>query len=154
MQVPDANIRSSSYFIAKTSVQCLSCDQWTRVLALALPAPHEVLIEDEWQPADVSAFLFYVTELPEDVRRQLTQAWSFFRLTRDPESSDPYWANHCEYCDKPVNDDELHCEPGGFMPGHADEAQTISLIEVRQAFRAVAAGYAVDPEFFVHTPTR
>jgi hypothetical protein len=154
MQVPDANIRSSSYFIAETSVQCLSCDQWTRVLALALPAPHEILIEDEWQPADVSAFLFYVTELPEGVRCQLTQACSFFRLTRDPESSDPYWANHCEHCDELVNDDELHCEPGGFMPGHADEAQTISLIEVRQAFRAVAAGYAVDPEFFVHTPTR
>jgi hypothetical protein len=154
MQVPDANIRSSSYFIAETSVQCLSCDQWTRVLALALPAPHEILIEDEWQPADVSAFLFYVTELPEGVRRRLTQACSFFRLTRDPESSNPYWANHCEHCDELFNDDELHCEPGGFMPGHADEAQTISLIEVRQAFRAVAAGYAVDPEFFVHTPTR
>ena len=154
MQVPDANIRSSSYYIAEASVQCLSCGQWTRVLALALPAPHEVLIEDEWQAADVGAFLFYVTELPEGVRRQLMQACSFFRLTRDPESSDPYWANHCEYCDELVNDDELHCEPGGFMPGHADQAQTILLAEVRHAFRAVAAGYAVDPEFFVHTPTR
>jgi len=154
VQVPDANIRSSSYYIAQTEVQCLSCDQWTRVLALALPATHEVLIEDEWQSADVSAFLFYVTELPEDVRRRLTQACSFFRLTRDPESSDPYWANHCQYCDELLNDDELHCETGGFMPGHADEAQTISLIEVRQAFRAVAAGYAVDPEFFVHIAKR
>jgi hypothetical protein len=150
MQVPDANIRSSSYYIAETSVQCLSCDQWTRVLALALPAPHEVLIEDEWQAADVSAFLFYVIALPDGVRRRLTQASSFFRLTRDPESSDPHWANHCEYCDELVNDDELHCEPGGFMPGHADEAQAISLLAVPQAFRAVAAGYAVDPEFFVH----
>jgi len=154
MQVPDANVRSSSYYIAEARAQCPACGRWTRVLALALPAPHEILIEDEWQPADVSAFLFYLTELPEEVRRHLTQACSFFRLTRDPESSDPYWANHCEYCDELVNDDELHCEPGGFMPGHADEARTISLIEVRQAFRAVAAGYAVDPEFFVHTPTR
>ena len=154
MQVPDANIRSSSYCIAETQVQCRSCDRWTPVLALALPAPHEVLIEDEWQHANVGAFLFYVAELPEGVRRQLTQACGFFRLTRDPESSDPYWANHCEYCDELVNDDELHCEPGGFMPGHADEARAISLLEVRQAFRAVAAGYAVDPEFFVHTPTR
>jgi hypothetical protein len=154
MQVPDANIRSSSYYVAETSVRCLSCDQWTRVLALALPAPHEVLIEDEWQPADVSAFLFYVSELPEEVRSLLTQTSSFFRLTRGTGESDPCWANHCEHCDARVSDDELHCEPGGFMPGHADEAQTISLIEVRQAFRAVAAGYAVDPEFLVHTPTR
>ena len=154
MQAPHANIRSSSYYIAQTSVQCLSCGQWTRVLALALPAPHEILIEEEWQAADVGAFLFYVSELPEGVRVHLTQASSLFRPTRGPESSDPYWANHCECCGEPVNDDELHCEPGGFMPGHVDEAQTISLVEVRQAFRAVAAGYAVDPEFFVHTPKR
>jgi hypothetical protein len=149
MQVPDANIRSSSYYIAETSVQCLSCDQWTRVLALALPAPHEVSIEDEWQGANVSAFLFYVTELPEEVRHRL-QTSSFLRLSRMEDASDPCWANHCEHCDALVSDDELHCEPGGFMPGRADEAQTISLKEVRQAFRAVAAGYAVDPEFFVH----
>jgi hypothetical protein len=149
MQLPDANIRSSNYYIAQTTVQCMSCDQWTRVLALALPAPHEVLIEDEWQAANVSAFLFYVTELPEEVRHQL-QTSSFFRLSRMEDASDPCWANHCEHCDALVSDDELHCEPGGFMPGHADEAQTVSLIEVRQAFQAVAAGYAVDQEFFVH----
>jgi hypothetical protein len=154
MQVPDANIRSSSYFIAETSVQCQSCDQWTRVLALALPAPHETLIEDEWQSADAGAFLFFVTELPEGVRRLLTQTSSFFRLSRMEDASDPCWANHCEHCDALVSDDELHCEPGGFMPGNVDEAQTISLIEVRNAFRAVAAGYALDPEFLVHTPKR
>jgi hypothetical protein len=153
MQVPDANIRSSSYYIAETSVRCLSCDQWTRVLALALPAPHEILVEDEWQPANVSAFLFYVTELPEEVRH-LVQASGFFRLSLTEDASDPCWGNHCEHCDALVSDDELHCEPGGFMPGHAHEAQAISLLEVRQAFRAVAAGYAVDPEFFVHMRKR
>jgi hypothetical protein len=152
MQQPDANIRSSSYYIAQTTVQCISCGQWTRVAALALPAPHEILTEDEWQSADVSAFLFHVTELPEEVRHRL-QTSSFFRLSRMEDASDPCWANYCEHCDALVSDDELHCEPGGFMPGHADEAQTISLIEVRQAFRAVAAGYAVDPEFFMHMRT-
>jgi len=149
MQVPDANIRSPSYYIAETSAQCPLCDQWTRVLALALPATHEVLVEDDWQSADGGAFLFYLTELPAEVRHLLTQLSSFFRLSRMEDASDPCWANHCEHCDALVSDDELHCEPGGFMPGHADEAQTISLIEVRQAFRAVAAGYAVDPEFLV-----
>jgi hypothetical protein len=147
MQVPDANIRSSSYYIAETSVQCPSCGQWTRVLALALPAPHEVLIEDEWQAANVSAFLFYVTELPDEVRRRLRTS-SFFRLSRMEDASDPCWANHCEHCDAPVSDDELHCEPGGFMPGDAQEAQDISLFVIAEPFRAVAAGYAGDPEFF------
>ena len=154
MQVPDANIRSSSYYIAQTSVQCPSCDQWTCVLALALPAPHEILIEDEWQAASISAFLFYVTELPEEVRRLLTQASSFFRLSRVEDASDPSWANHCEHCDALLSDDELHCEPGGFMPGDAQEAQDISLFAIAEPFRAVAAGYAVDPEFFVHIAKR
>jgi hypothetical protein len=147
MQVPDANIRSSSYYIAETEAQCLSCGQWTRVLALALPAPHEVLIEDEWQAANVSAFLFYVTELPEEVRHRL-QTSSFFRLSRMEDESDPCWANHCEHCDALVSDDELHCEPGGFMAGDAQEAQDISLFAIAEPFRAVSAGYAVDPEFF------
>jgi hypothetical protein len=154
MQVPDANIRSSGYYIAETSVQCPSCGQWTRVLALAVPAPHEILIEDEWQAANVSAFLFYVSELPEAVRRLLTQISGIFRLARRSGESDPCWANHCEHCDALLSDDELHCEPGGFMPGHADEAESISLLEVRDAFRAVAAGYAVDPEFFVRIRKR
>jgi hypothetical protein len=154
MQPPDANIRSSSYYIAQTTVQCMSCDHCTRVLAVALPAPHEILIEDEWQAADVSAFLFHVTELPECVQRQLLQISPFFRLARGADTPDLYWTNHCEHCDALVSDDELHCEPGGFMPGNADEAQTISLLVIPQIFRAVAAGYAVDPAFFMHMRKR
>ncbi len=154
MQVPDANVRSSTYYIAQTSVHCPSCNQCTRVLAVALPAPHEVLIEDEWQDADVSAFIFYVTEVPEEVLQLLTQTSGFFRSSRMEDTPDPCLTNHCEHCGTPVSDDQLHCEPGGFMPGYADEAQAISLIEVRKALRAVAAGYAVDPEFLVHTPKR
>jgi hypothetical protein len=154
MQLPDANIRSSSYYIAQTTAQCAACDQWTRVLALALPAAHEILIEDDWQVADVSAFLFHVSEVPEGVRRQLLQISALFRLARGADTPDPYWANHCEHCDAPVSDDELHCEPGGFMPGSADEAQTISLLAIPQAFQAVAAGYAVDPAFFVQMRKR
>jgi hypothetical protein len=150
MQLSDANVRSSSYYIAETTVQCLACDLRTRVLALALPVPHEILAENEWQPANAGAFLFYVVALSDSVRLRLTEATSRFRPTRDPETCDSYWANHCEHCDEPVNDDELHCEPGGFMPGHVDEARAIALFVVRESFEAVAGGYAVDPEFFAH----
>jgi hypothetical protein len=150
MQLPDANIRSSSYYIAETTAQCLSCGLRTRVLAVAAPAPHAILIEEEWQGADVNAFLFHVTELPEAVRRQLTRTSSWFRLTRGADASDRYWANHCEHCAALLTDDELHCEPGGFMPGCVDQAQAITLVAVPEALEAVAAGYAADPEFFVH----
>jgi hypothetical protein len=147
MQVPDANVRSSSYYIAETAVRCTHCGRWTGVLGLALPPPHEILIEDEWQVTDAGAFLFHVTELPEAVRC-LLQGSSCFRLTRGADLSDPYWANHCEHCDARVSDDELHCEPGGFMPGDAQEAQDISLFAIAEPFRGAAAGYAGDPEFF------
>jgi hypothetical protein len=154
MQVPDANIRASSYYIAEVEARCRSCGQWSCVLALALPAPHEILIEDEWQAADVSAFLFHVSELSENVRHPLAQTSKSFRFTRSENVSDPCWTNHCEHCDAVLSDDQLHCEPGGFMPGHADEARAISLFEIRQDFRAVAAGYAAEPEFFAHMRRR
>jgi hypothetical protein len=154
MQLPEANIRSSSYYIAETTVQCRSCAQWTRARALAVPAPHEILVEDHWQPANVGAFLFYVIALPDGVRRRVTEAFSHFRPTRGPQTSDPYWANHCEHCDELVNDDELHCESGGFMPGSADEAHAIMFFEVREAFEGLAAGYAPDPQFIVNMRKR
>jgi hypothetical protein len=150
MPLPDANIRSCRYYIAETMVQCVSCGQWTPVLALGVPAPHEILIEDEWQHIDAGALLFNVIGLPEDVQRRLAQASSFFRPTRDTDESAACWANHCEHCGTTVSDDRLHCEPGGFMPGSADEAKSISLHAAHEPFQAVAGGYAPDPEFFAH----
>jgi hypothetical protein len=149
MTPPDANIRSSGYYIAQTIAQCPHCSQWTRVLAFAVPPNHEILNEDEWQTVEANAFIFHVTELPQDIERQLRQISSVFRLARSPDASNPQWANHCERCDRIVGDEQLHCEPGGFMPGQADEAQGISLLAVPQAFSAVAAGYALDPQFFM-----
>jgi hypothetical protein len=149
MTLPDANIRSSSYYIAQTTAQCAHCGQWTRVLALAVPPNHEILNEDEWQTVDANAFIFHVTELPQGVARQMRLITSVFRLTHSPDAPNPQWTNHCERCDRIVSDEQLHCEPGGFMPSRVDEAQRISLLAVPQAFSAVAAGFALDPQFFM-----
>jgi hypothetical protein len=149
MTPPDANIRSSSYYIVQTTAQCPHCGQWTRVLALAVPPNHEILNEDEWQTVDANAFIFHLTELPQVVERQLRQISSVFRLARSTDASNPQWANHCERCNLILSDEQLHCEPGGFMPGQVDEAQRISLLAVPQAFSAVAAGFALDPQFFM-----
>jgi hypothetical protein len=155
VQVPDANIRASSYYIAQTSAQCLRCGQSTRVIALALPESHEILIEDEWQPAEASAFLFYATQFPEDVQGQLLQISGSFHLSRRDQGSEPCWSNHCAHCGELLSDDQLHCEPGGgFMPSHVAEAHTISLFEVRETFWAMASGYAPDPEFFAQMRKR
>jgi hypothetical protein len=148
MQLPDANIRSSSYLIAETQVQCAKCSRAARVLAIGLPQNHESLTDGEWQTVEANAFIFYVGGLPDAVSRLLAEHSAEFHLTRVTDPAETHWANHCPHCAGVFSDDELHCEPGGFMPSTAVDAQAISLIKVEQAFSAFAAGYALDPEFF------
>jgi len=143
-----ANIRSLSYCVARTNFHCRHCARWTPALAVALPPNHEVLIEDEWQAVGANAFLFHVTELPKAARRRLLRLSPHFRLARRTEAANSYWANHCAHCGHVVSDDELHCEPGGFMPSSESEAENIHLFSIPQVFSAVAAGHAPDPMFF------
>jgi hypothetical protein len=148
MQPVNTNIRSSSYYIAETESQCAQCRRSVRVLALGLPRGHEMRVDDEWQGVDANAFIFHVGALPEPVGRLLLQRSAAFHRTDGEDPAESAWANHCPHCAGVFNDDELHCEPGGFMPHSIAEAQTISLTKVDQALSAFAAGYALAPEFF------
>jgi hypothetical protein len=132
------------------------------LLALALPPDHETLDEDAqnddgdgaepspdaWQRASVNAFLFYVEQVPDAVRDQLSRLSCFFRLARDTATLKPYWANHCEHCGRLLGDQELHCEPGVFMASDEAAAANIELVRIQAPFAAVTAGYALEPEFF------
>lgn len=160
---PDANIRAQSYLIARTSVRCWHCGLPTRLLALAMPPSHETLhgdtqtgagngwesVSDEWQRANVNAFLFYVECLPTRVESRLQQFWRFFCLAHSPATLNSYWANHCEHCGILIGDHELHCEPeGAFVPSSEAAAADIQLVQIPEPFEALAAGYAIEPEFF------
>jgi hypothetical protein len=160
--LPGANVRSQSYFVARTSVRCPHCGLATRLLALALPQDHETLDEDArdddedcaerppeaWQRAGVNAFLFYVERLPGEVRDQLNQLSRLFRPAHSAATLNTHWTNHCEHCGRPLDDHELHCEPGAFMASSEAAAATIELVRIAEPFAAVAAGYAMEPEFF------
>lgn len=158
--LPGANVRSPSYFVARTSVRCPHCGLPTRLLALALPHDHETLDEDAqdeggaerppeaWQRAGVNAFLFYVEDLPNGVRERLNQLSRLFRPAHSAATLNTYWTNHCEHCGRPLDDHELHCEPGAFMASSEAAAATIELVSIPEPFAAVAAGYAMEPEFF------
>jgi hypothetical protein len=148
MQLPDANVRSSGYLIAETQMPCAQCGTAARVLALGLPPGHETLADGEWQTVDANAFIFYVGGLPDAVSRLLAEHSAEFRRTCGTDPAESHWANHCRHCAGVFSDDELHCEPGGFMPCTIREAQAISLTKVDQPFSAFAAGYALEPEFF------
>jgi hypothetical protein len=157
-----ANVRSHSYFVARTSVRCRHCGLATRLLALALPQEHETLDEDPeyqdegsaerppeaWQRAGVNAFLFYVERLPGEVRDRLNQLSRLFRPAHSAATLSTYWTNHCEHCGRPIDDHELHCEPGAFMASSEAAAEAIELVAIPEPFAAVAAGYATEPEFF------
>jgi hypothetical protein len=160
--LPGANVRSHSYFVARTSVRCRHCGMATRLLALALPQDHETLDEDAedqdegsaerppeaWQRAGGNAFLFYVERLPGEVRDRLNQLSRLFRPAHSAATLSTYWTNHCEHCGGPLDDHELHCEPGAFMAASEAAAAAIELIRIPEPFAAVAAGYAMEPEFF------
>jgi hypothetical protein len=154
MPVPSANIRSSSYYVAETQARCAQCGQCCRVLGLALPPNHETLDEGEWQKVEANAFIFHIAVLPDAVSRRLLEYSAGFHQTCCDDPSESFWANHCPHCASVFGDDELHCEPGGFMPSDALESQAISLTHVQQAFSATAAGYALEPEFFASMRVR
>jgi hypothetical protein len=43
----DVNVRSNTYYIARSEVRCWHCGSSTRVLALALPPQHETLLDGQ-----------------------------------------------------------------------------------------------------------
>jgi len=161
---PSVNVRSQSYYVAQTSVGCWHCGLSTRLLALALPHHHETLHSeppadatadrddstlDVWQRESVNAFIFYIEYLPDDVQGRLRPISPFFRWAYSSSTLNSYWANHCEHCGKLLGDHELHCEPeGAFMPLSETAATNIQLLKVKEPFEAMAAGYALEPEFF------
>jgi hypothetical protein len=147
----DSNVRSRSYLIALAHQLCGQCGRSTRVLALAVPPGHETADSESedggpWQRADAPAFLFFLTWLPDGVLQRLLPH-ALYQRTHGEESSASHWANHCEHCGSALSDEELHCEPGVFMPGGKAEAGQIQMLTVDEAFEAATAGYAVDPEF-------
>jgi hypothetical protein len=160
--LPGANVRSHCYFVARTRVRCPYCGLPTGLLAVAVPHDHEILHEnagddaDEraepsaevWQRACTNAFLFYVHHLSDGVRDQLNRLSQCFRPAHCAATMNTYWVNHCERCGRPLGDHELHCEPGVFMASSEAAAANIELVRIQEPFAAVAAGYAVDPEFF------
>jgi hypothetical protein len=154
MQLSTPNLRSPAYFIACTDGQCEHCDRPSGVIALALPPGHETRVDGSWQRVEANAFVFQIAELPAAVSKLLRQVAPLFSRKCSEGQGNPYWANHCEHCGSMLNDDVLHCEPGGFMPTQPTEAQAIVLLRVGEAFSAVATGYALDPQYFDLIPCR
>jgi hypothetical protein len=149
---PSANVRAASYYIARSCVVCPHCAAATWLTALALPPGHETRDDDTdvWQAVPANAFLFYVAAVSSTVCRRLGRDAPSLRFASSETTGNSYWANRCQRCELLVGDDVLHGEPGvhGFALCSEAHAASIALIEVRERFEALAAGYTLEPEFF------
>jgi hypothetical protein len=159
--LPGANIRSKTYYLARTEAKCWHCGVPTHLLALAVPNGHQTLDVDApldsgqgsapgaWHRAGCNAFLFFVESLSDEVQSRLSRISQSFRLSYCAATLNSYWANHCEHCAALLGDHELHCEfDCAFMPSSESNAADIELVQVREPLEATAAGYAMEPEFF------
>jgi hypothetical protein len=152
LSLSDANIRSQDYFVARTRARCRHCGRTTGLLALALSGKHEARVADDsegWQTAGGNAFVFQVEQLPDHVQARLSRLSRHFRPAPIGAAGSSTWTNHCEHCGAVLEEQDLHCEPGGaFMPSNETAAARIQLLQMREPFEAVAAGYALEPQYF------
>jgi hypothetical protein len=159
MQLPGdslgANIRASHFYLLSATAACPYCEWQTRVFALVVPADHQSLHSDDdaeaadaWQPADAAAVLFHVAALNAAAALKLRGSAPGYRPLLDPPSGAAGWTNHCDRCDEPLEDDELHSEPDApFMPTSPEGARAIRLTNIREAIETYAADSAIDPQW-------
>ena len=143
------NVRSSGYTIVESSAPCGHCKRPTAVFAFALPKNYESLVvydetpEDKagtWESPKLPTVLSYVEHLSETVAAQIRAKTSHYRLDLHDESGQKFWINHCEHCDGPMEEEELHGDldsPFGFMAFDSGLVE-IKLFQVQQPFRASA----------------
>ena len=136
---------------------CWRCTTLTRVVALVLPAEHEVLYvaddpaDDCWQVAGEPTVLSYVKHLADSVAAQLLRESPHYRVDFSQTTEDFYWMNHCGRCDAKLGDFYTFDIPGtGFAPTTLEEAAAICLEEVAEIFSAWCGGYTCGLEWFAH----
>ncbi len=149
------NLRAPRYWIARATEPCAQCGACTPVFALAVPAGHERLEEQEseaaeaavprWEVAGEAAWLFHVSWVSAAVAARLAACAPGYRLAPGETDPGPCWRNHCAGCGAPVADHELFCEPeGAFLPLTESAACAIEWWPIDEPLQAAAAGWAGD----------
>ncbi len=151
--------RAATYAILSATARCGACGDFTHVVAIAVPAAHEVFAGDTWEPGSSGVRLFYVESIPASVRQRLALLAPWYRsseprvvaFAKDPRDlAGRGWGNHCEHCDAPLEDHDLHCEPDGAFAaaltavGASAETRVLRW-EIRAPLEVVAGGAGDDP---------
>lgn len=171
-ELPDINIRASSYYILEATTICWKCGGRTHVYGFVLPSGHEILepIEDgsmefesnaayeawvnspassEWIKQEMPTTINYVDYLSKAATTRIRTLTPHFRMDFSYTTKSSYWMNHCECCGMKQGDFELHHEPrGAFMPLYPEDAAGMVLHQVDEIIEANCGGYSLDVDFF------
>jgi hypothetical protein len=149
------NIRASRYFLATTMRDCWRCAAPTRVVAIVLPAGHEVFYTeddpagDSWVIAGEPTVLSYVEHMADPVAARLHCAAPHYGIDFSQTTQHFYWMNHCERCAAKLGDFYTFDTPGeGFAPRTSEEAAAIYLEEIADLFSAWCGRYTCGLEWF------
>ena len=150
-----ANVRSDRFVLLGARAHCPHCGSNTRVVALGVPRAHQWRDEDSansWYQATAPAVLFHISYLAPAPSAAIVARAAGYKPLVTGAAEDTLWCNHCASCQRPLSDDELHCEPGGaFMP-LSSAGVRFELELIRIPFTAQAGGYAPEPPFYPEVP--
>ena len=157
-ELSGANFKASHFYLLSAPTKCAHCGMQTPVFALAVPVPHQWLHTDEeeeradvWQPAHAPTVLFHVEAMCAAAALRLRDLAPGYRPESSAASVAARWINHCDRCDGPLEDDDLHCEPeAAFMPVSPEAAHMIHLADVHHPLEVNAAGSVPDPLWLAH----
>jgi hypothetical protein len=148
------NIRASLFFLATSTRDCWRCAAVSRVVAIVLPAGHEVLYVDDdpadehWELSEMPVVLSYVGYLTEAVAARLRPLASHYRVDFSHTTGTSYWMNHCEHCAAKLGDFDTICEYDvAFSPRTTEKAARIRLEKIAEPFSTSCEGHA-DIEWF------
>lgn len=152
----ETNVRSATYVIVESKVDCLQCGYATPVFAFAVPPGHESLqLEDEstaevrgtWESPGMAAVLSYIEYLPERVAERIRALTPNYRIVHIDASGLGFWMNHCEHCGARMDDEALHADPNGPFGHMPDEGlEDVQLHRVHERFEAWVGGETYDPK--------
>lgn len=137
---PEVTIRSSFYFLARSTEICWKCSSSTHVFGFVLPSGHAALEPgdgpDGWVLHNNEIGIpRYITYLAPAVTTLMKSVSRHYRTDFSNTTKSSYWMNHCEHCGAKQGDFQMFCEPGGaFFPMDKAEAAAIKLQKIAEPF--------------------
>lgn len=131
-------VLSDKVLIAESRAVCTHCGHTNTVIAIGSDYFYERDInerdEEVWVEQSFFALFHCLTYISDNLRELLGDTYPHYRPA-PPEDGKVYWYNHCDRCQRPLDDHRLMDIPGNtFHPGTAEEAAAITLRTIQSKY--------------------